>query len=138
MATVAHPSAKPPRRWMIWTGRVLSAIPVLLLAVTSSFSLAHTPSVAAGMKQYGYPEGKLTVIASLALGSAIIYTVPRTAVLGAILMTAYFGGAVATHVRISDPGYPLAILMAVLVWLGLYLREDRLRTLVPLRRRQQP
>ncbi len=134
MSTLAEVAVKPQRRWAIWMGRVLSAIPILVLAMSAAFSFARTSSVTAGMKQFGYDESKLIVVAVLALGSALLYAMPRTAVLGAILMTAYFGGAVATHIRISDPGYPMAIIMGILVWFGLYLRDERLRALVPLRR----
>jgi uncharacterized membrane protein YoaK (UPF0700 family) len=128
--------ATPPKRWMIWTGRVLSAIPVLMFAMGAAFAFARPPQVIEGMSKYGYPESKLLLIAILEIGSALIYAFPRTAVLGAILMTGYLGGAVATHVRIGDPGYPAALVMGILVWAGLYLRDERLRALLPLRRAQ--
>jgi hypothetical protein len=128
--------ATPQKRWMIWTGRVLSAIPILLLAMSAAFAFARTPQVVEGMSKYGYPESKLLLIAVLEIGSALIYAFPRTSVLGAILMTGYLGGAVATHVRIGDPGYPTAIVMGIFVWAGLYLRDERLRALLPLRRAQ--
>jgi DoxX-like protein len=138
MSTAAEAAkmATPPKRWMIWTGRVLSAIPVLLLVMSAAFAFRRTPEVIEGMKKFGYPESKLFLIAVLEMGSALIYAVPRTAVLGAILMTGYLGGAVATHVRIGDPGYPTAIIAGIFVWAGLYLRDERLRALLPLRRAQ--
>src|SRR5712691_8432815 len=135
-ATQGAKMAAPPKRWMIWTGRVLSAIPVLLLAMSAGFAFARPPQVIEGMNKFGYPESKLLLIAVLEIGSALIYAIPRTAVLGAILMTAYLGGAVATHVRIGDPGYPTAIIAGIFVWAGLYLRDERLRALLPLRRAQ--
>ncbi len=128
--------AMPARRGMIWTGRVLSAIPVALLVMAAAFSFARTPQVIEGMNRFGYPESELVLVGVLALGAAAISAIPRTAVLGAILMTGYFGGAVATHARISDPGYPVAVIMGILVWLGLYLRDERLRELLPIRRRR--
>ncbi len=134
--TQAAKIATPPKRWMVWTGRALSAIPVLLLAMSAAFAFARTPQVVEGMSKFGYPESKLPLIAVLELGSALIYAFPPTAVLGAILMTGYLGGAVATHVRIGDPGYPTAIVMGIFVWAGLYLRDERLRALLPFRRRQ--
>ncbi len=98
MSTAAQAAkmATPPKRWMIWTGRVLSAIPVLLLAMSAGFAFARTPQVIEGMGKFGYPESKLLLVAVLEIGSALIYAIPRTAVLGAILMTAYLclGGPV--------------------------------------------
>ncbi len=120
--------------WMVWTGRALSAVPVFLLVVTGGFALTRAPQVVEGMARFGYPESKIVLVAVLEIASALIYAFPRTAVLGAILMTGYLGGAVATHVRIGDPGYPMALLMGTLVWAGLYLRDERVRELVPLRR----
>ena len=87
-ATQGAKMATPPKRWMIWTGRVLSAIPVLLLAMSAGFAFARPPQVIEGMNKFGYPESKLLLIAVLEIGSALIYAIPRTAVLGAILMTA--------------------------------------------------
>jgi hypothetical protein len=135
-ATQAANMATPPKRWMIWTGRVLSAIPVLLLVMSGVFAVVSKQQVAEGMSKFGYPESKVFLIGVLEIGCALIYAIPRTAVLGAILMTGYLGGAVATHVRIGDPGYPTAIVAGILVWAGLYLRDARLRALLPLRRPQ--
>ena len=136
MSNANQPAPPPtaPKPWMIWTGRVLSAIPILLLGATSSFAFLHPPSFVEGMTKFGYPQSTYVVIGVLELGSALIYAIPRTAVLGAILMTGYLGGAVATHVRIGDPGYPVAVVTGIVVWAGLYLRDERLRALLPLRR----
>lgn len=119
---------------MLWTGRVLSAIPTLIFVAGGAFALTKSPQVLAGMKQFGYLESAIVPVAILEIASAVIYAIPRTAMLGAILMTAYLGGAVATHVRIGDPGWPMAVVMGIFVWLGLYLRDERVRELVPLRR----
>jgi hypothetical protein len=117
---------------MIWSGRLLSGIPVLLLTMGAAFAFARTPQVVEGMGKFGYRENTLLLIAVLELGSALLYAIPRPAVLGAIVMTGYLGGAVATHVRIGDPGYPIALVMGIFVWAGLYLRDERLRELLPL------
>ena len=127
-------SANPTKPWMLWTGRVLSAIPVLLMAATSTFAFMRPPSFVEGMTKFGYPESTYVVVGVLELASALIYAIPRTAVFGAILLTGYLGGAVATHVRIGDPGYPVAVVTGIFVWAGLYLRDERLRGLLPLRR----
>jgi len=123
----------PTKPWMLWTGRILSAIPVLALLLSGAMAFKHGPQIIQGMAKFGYPESTLNLIGCLEVLCAVIYAIPRTAVLGAILMTGYLGGAVATHVRVSDPGYPIALLMGIIVWAGLYLRDQRLRELLPLR-----
>jgi DoxX-like protein len=84
--------------------------------------------------KFGYPQQTLTTIGVLELSCAVLYAIPQTAVLGAVLMTGYLGGAVATHVRISDPEWVGPAVLGVVAWVGLYLREARLRELLPLRR----
>ena len=85
------------------------------------------------MTRFGYPATLATPIGLTLLLSTLLYLIPRTAVLGALLVTAYLGGAVATHVRVGDGSYLFAVLFGVLAWAGLYLREPRLRALLPLR-----
>jgi len=82
-----------------------------------------------GFVHFGYPEGALLPIAIVELASAILYAIPRTSVLGAILLTGYLGGATATHVRVGEPPI-IAIVVGIVVWLGVYLRDQRLRALV--------
>ncbi len=135
MTTVAQPAPAASPRWMIWTGRVLSALPVLALALAASLGLKGGAEIDAGMAHFGYTSSILPLLAVFQLGFSLLYVVPRTAVLGAILMTAYFGGAVATHLRIADPGYPLAIACGIFTWAGLWLRDARVRALLPLRER---
>lgn len=91
-------------------------------------------AAAAGMAHFGYTPDRMPIVLTLEIIAIVLYLVPQTTVFGAVFMTAYFGGAVATHVRIHDPGWPLAVNGAVCAWIGLYLREERLRRLVPLRR----
>ncbi len=98
------------------------------------WSLGKPPQAIEGMKKFGWEEHSLQLIAALEVLSALLYAVPQTAVLGAILLTGYLGGAVATHLRVGDPGWPMAVAMGILVWLGLYLRDQRLHALVPLRK----
>ncbi len=132
LAPALAPTDSP--KWMIWTGRVLSALPLLLLLLAGAMAFKGGPQVVEGMKKFGYGENLIRLVATLELLAAVLYAIPRTAVFGAIFMTAFLGGAVATHVRIGDPGYPLAVVTATFAWLGLYLREPRLRALVPFRR----
>jgi hypothetical protein len=117
---------------MVWVGRILSALPVLLMAGTGLYALLKPEAVAPGFAHYGYPDAALMRIVMVEIGCAIVYAIPRTSVLGAILLTGYLGGATATHVHAGEPFF-IPILVGVVVWLGLYLRDARLRELVPLR-----
>ena len=119
----------------LWTGRVLSALPVLLL-LTSGINLLFIRSQAVrdSFTKLQYPESHYLTIGILEIACTVLYLIPRTAVLGAILLTAYLGGATASHVRINDPSFIGAVIAGILVWAGLYLREERLSALVPLRR----
>ena len=122
----------PVSNAMLWAGRILSALPVLLLVVTGLFSLLKPAAVAQGFAHYGYPEGSSLRIAIVEIACAIVYAIPRTSVLGAILLTGYLGGATATHVRVGEPFF-MPVVVGVVVWAGLFLRDGRLRKLIPLR-----
>jgi DoxX-like family len=122
----------PASRMSLWAGRILSALPVLLFIFGGMFSLLKPDAMAKGFVHYGYPDGSLWRIAVLEIACAIVYAVPRTSVLGAILMTGYLGGATATHVRVGEPPI-MPIVVGVVVWAGLFLRDERLRALIPLR-----
>ena len=118
---------------MLWTGRILSTLPVLMLLFSAVMKFVQPPGFAEGMAKLGIPENLALGFGLLELACVILYIIPRTAVLGAILLTGYLGGAIATHVRIGEPFLPV-ILMGVLIWGGLFLRDPRLRALMPLRR----
>ena len=120
----------------LWAGRVVSALPALGLLFSAIMKLMKPPTVLQGFIHFGYPQNLIVVIALLELGSTIIYMIPRLSVLGAILMTGYLGGATATNVRIGDPSFLITVTLGVLVWFGLYLRDERLRALIPLRNRR--
>jgi hypothetical protein len=133
--TPTSPTAAP-KAWKIWAGRVLSALPVLMLLFSASMKLSHAPQFAEMWTgKLGWPEGLLGTIGLLEIACVAVYVVPRTAVLGATLLTAYLGGAVATHVRIGDP-FVIPIMLGVLLWAGLYLRDERVRALLPLTTRR--
>jgi hypothetical protein len=137
MAAIAQPMATTPPagRGKLWTGRVLSALPSLLLAFSGAIKLMHSPEIVANFTgKFGYSEGALAPIGLLEIALVIVYLVPRTAVLGAVLLTGYLGGAVATHVRIGDPSAVTPLIVGVLLWAGLYLRDARLHALLPLRK----
>jgi hypothetical protein len=125
-------SARP--KWQLWLGRVLSAPPVLLMLMSAAMKFSHSPAVTdVFVGKLGYPEGSLTAIGLLEVFCAAVYAVPQTAVLGAVLLTGYLGGAIATHVRVGDP-FAGPALLGVLAWAGLYLRDERLRAFLPIRR----
>jgi hypothetical protein len=120
--------------WRLWVGRVLSGLPVLMLLLSASMKLSHPPMVVETfVGKLGYPANILPALAVLELLCTVIYVVPRTAVLGAVLLTGYLGGAVATHVRVGEP-FVIPLTLGVLVWAGLYLRDDRIPALLPLRK----
>jgi hypothetical protein len=122
----------PVSKKMLWAGRIISALPVLLMVFSGAFGLLKPTLAMPGFLHYGYPEGVLVPICVVEIACAIVYAIPRTSVLGAILLTGYLGGATATHVRIGEPFYP-PIIVGVVVWGGLFLRDHRLRALIPLR-----
>jgi hypothetical protein len=130
-------STEPARvsKAALWTGRVISALPVLMLLMSAAMKFMKPPMVVEGMTKSGYPERLLLPLGIVELACTVLYVFPRTAVLGAVLLTGYLGGATATHVRIGEPFYT-PVLLGVLVWLGLYLRDRRVRALLPLRSSQ--
>lgn len=129
-------SAAPVSKAALWTGRVISGIVALMLFWSAGMDLTRSSMVMEGMTKYGYPAGSVLGIGLALLAGVILYVVPRTSILGAIVLTGYLGGAVSTHVRAGDPvGRMLVpVLFGVLTWGGLYLRDAGLRGLVPLRR----
>ena len=118
----------------LWAGRIISALPALLLLFSGAMKLLKVPAVIVGMAQFGYPDHLVRYIGVLEVACAIVYLIPRTAVLGAILVTGYLGGATATNVRVEDPSFIGPVLAGVFAWAGLYLRDGRLSALIPLRR----
>ena len=130
--TTSSPPA--PSKALLWTGRVFSALPIFMLLFSAALKLLHPPQVVQGfVGQFGYPERLLLPLGVIELTCALLYIIPRTAVLGAILVTGYLGGAIATHVRVLDSGFSTALVLGILAWAGLYLRDPRLRALLPLR-----
>ncbi len=118
----------------LWTSYVLSAAPALMLIFSGAMKLSGVPQLAEGFAQLGWPLSLAIPLGILEIVSTLLYLFPRTAVLGAILLTGYMGGAIATHVRIGEP-FVLQLLLGVAVWGGLYLRDRRLQELLPLVRR---
>lgn len=116
-----------------WAGWILSFLPVALLLFSAAMKLMRVPAAVDGFAKFGYPPGALMWIGVTELVCTVLYIIPRTSILGANLLTGYLGGAVNTHVRVGEP-FISPVVVGILLWLGLYLREDRLRALVPLRK----
>ena len=118
-----------------WAGRIISALPALFLLVDGAMKLVKPEVVVKTTMELGYAETVILPLGVVLLACTILYLIPPTAVLGAILLTGYLGGAVATQVRAGQGLFPILfpVVVGVLLWGGLVLRDDRLRTLIPLR-----
>lgn len=126
----------PLSKKRLWTGRIIMGIIVLLLLLDASGKLMRLTPVIEGTVQLGYPESTVFTLGLIQFICIVLYMIPRTSILGAILLTGYLGGAVATHVRIGNPLFThilFPIYLGVLIWAGLFLLDSRLRTLIPLR-----
>ena len=121
----------------LWTGRVFSVFAALFLLVDSIMKVVKAAPAVEGTAQLGYPVTVVFGIGVTLLICTIIYLIPRTSIFGAVLLTGYLGGAIATHVRVSNPLFThtlFPIYVAILIWGGLYLRDEKLRALIPFRR----
>jgi hypothetical protein len=132
-------SASPPRasQGRLWTGRILSALPALFLLMDGVMKVMKPDFVVKATVELGYPEDVIFGLGIVVLICVILYIIPQTSVLGAILLTGYLGGAVASHLRHGDPLFSHVlspVYFAILLWGGLYLREPRLSALVPIRK----
>ena len=128
--TPARPTTRPI---VVWTGRGLSALPIAMFLFSAALKLSGAPQVAQMfVVSLGYPAALLPRLAALEIACVVLYAVPRTSVLGAVLLAGYAGGAMASHVRIGE-SFVVPALLGLLVWAGLYLRDERLRALLPFR-----
>ena len=117
---------------LIWSGRVISGLLACLLAMSAAMKLVGGREVIEGFARMGLPESLRVPLGVLELVCVLVYVFPATSVMGAILLTGYVGGTIVTHLRIGEP-VVFQIALGLLVWLGLYLRESRLKSLLPLR-----
>jgi hypothetical protein len=122
-------------RWMFWVGHIVSTLVGLLMLLDGIMKLIKPEPVVEATVKLGYPENTIFGIGIALTASTVLYLIPRTAVLGAILLTGYLGGAVASHVRAGDEMFTIAFaaVFGALVWGGLWLRDERVRALVPFR-----
>ena len=125
------------RKWMRWAGYGLSALVILFMLMDATMKLLQLPIVLETTAEIGWPVASVVPLAIVLLICTALYVFPPTAVLGAVLLTAYLGGAVATHARIGSPIFSqilFGVYLGAMLWGGLYLRDDRLRALIPYRR----
>jgi hypothetical protein len=116
----------------IWTGRILSFLPALFLLLDAIMKFIKPAVVLDTTVQLGYPAGVIVPLGAVLLISTVLYLIPRTSVIGAILLTGYLGGAVATHVRVGAGIFPIIfpVVMGMLIWAGLYLRDQRVQAVI--------
>jgi hypothetical protein len=122
-------------KWMVWTGRVMSALPVLMMGMSGTMKLIHIKPVVDNWGTFGFPLSTLTPIGLIEVACVVVYLIPRTVVMGAILMSAYLTAAFCTHLRVLDPSGAAPLLLAVFTWGGLWLRDGQIRALIPIRSR---
>jgi DoxX-like protein len=119
----------------LWSGRIISALAVIFLLLDGVVKLIKPVFVVDATVRLGYPESVIVGLGIVLVASTIIYAIPRTTILGAILLTGYLGGAVATQVRVGESLFNILfpVILGVLIWGGIYLRDNRLRAIVPFR-----
>lgn len=139
MSAMDHTTRETKRlRWqqaLVWAGWIVSLAPVYIVLMSARWKLTTDPWYVREFARIGWDASALPLLASLQLAAIVLYLIPPTAVLGAVLLTGYLGGAIASYVRLGESYPPLVPLTtAMLAWLGLWLREPHLRALMPFRR----
>ena len=125
----------PLSKKRVWAGRIISGFAILFLLFDAIIKLMKITPVLEACARLGYPASLAVGIGTLLLACVVVYAIPGPSILGAILLTGYLGGAVAANVRVSDPLFEtlFPVILGVLIWAGIFLRDDRLRALIPLR-----
>lgn len=118
---------------VVWTGRVITIVVSLLFFFSAAMKFVGGAQVKEGMAHLGLPESMIIPLGVLELACTVVFLIPATSVLGAILLAGYMGGAICTHWRVGDP-FVGQIAIALVIWLAIYLREPRLKALIPLRK----
>lgn len=118
---------------VVWIGRVITGIVSLLFLFSAGMKFVGGAEVKEGMAHLGLPESMIIPLGILEAACTVIYLIPATSALGAVLLAGYIGGAICTHWRVGDPFLP-QVAIGLVVWLGIYLREPRLKALIPIRR----
>jgi hypothetical protein len=117
----------------LWTGRIFVALVFLFMLFDGGMKVLRMAPAVEGTTRLGYPASVVVPIGLVSLISAFLYVIPRTSILGAVLLTGFLGGATATQVRVQDPWFFFPVAIGVLVWVGPFLLDERLRALIPLR-----
>ena len=138
-ATVSYPASenvKTQSKGLLWTGRILTGLTILFMLFDAYGKFANSPQVVEACVRLGIPPGQTFAMGVLLLVSTIVYAIPRTAVLGAVLLTGYLGGAVAIQMRAGSPVFETVfpVIFGVVLWGGVYLRDCGLRRVFPVRR----
>ena len=120
----------PPPKVLTWVGWILSILPSLMLVMSGVMKFVKPPGFTEGLAKIGFPESVVNGLGFVELASVLLYLIPQTSVLGAILLTGYLGGATAAHVRIHD-NFLAPVIIGMVLWLGLYFRDARIRSLIP-------
>ena len=124
----------PPSKGKLWAGRIMGGLPALFLLIDAIMKFVKPAPVVETTVKLGYPESVIIGLGAVLLVSTILYLIPKTAMLGAILLTGYLGGAVATHVRVQAGWFPIVfpVIFGIFLWGGLWLRDERLQKLIPI------
>lgn len=132
MTTLDHrtPPPAPRSKMALIIGWIISALPVLMMLMSAYFKFAALPFAVKGSAELGWPQKVMVPLGIVEVSCALLFLFPRTAFIGAILVTGYLGGATATHVRVGQPFF-FPVLLGILAWVGLLLRDSRLRVLLP-------
>jgi hypothetical protein len=136
LSVVAQPEVMPASRVAVWAGRLLTTLVVLFLLFDGIAKVLRVAPVLEASARLEVPERVIPSLGAVLIAATLLHAVPTTSVLGAIVLTGYLGGATWTHARMGGPDFPTVfpVLFGALLWLGLYLREPRLRALIPLQR----
>jgi hypothetical protein len=123
------------RRWLPWAGWIVSLWPVFVVLASARWKLTRSPFYVSEFARIGWPDSRLNLLAFLQLGAIALFLIPPTAILGCVILTGYLGGAIAAYTRMGEP-YPVLVPLstAMIAWFGIWLREERLRKLLPVRR----
>src|SRR5579863_3724126 len=125
---------KTKKNWLQWIGWAVSLWPVFVVLTSARWKLTRSPFYVHEFDRIGWPESRLHLLAFLQLGAITLYLIPPTAVLGCIILSGYLGGAIAAYTRMGEP-YPVLVPLstAMIAWFGIWLRDERLRRLLPVR-----
>ncbi len=130
----ATPVKPTQPKWKTWTGWILSLLPVAPMAMSAFFKIKPPPEILEEFGKMGFTADLMRIIGVVEIACVVIYLIPQTAVLGAILLTGYLGGATEVHAQKQEWQFIAPVAFGVIFWLGLFLRDPRQRVLIPFRK----